>query len=210
MHVTVDTSDNASPAIKRLINAQKQINPVVGRSATNLFKEHFKNLQNTRRNKFNAKSTRFYARCAEGTHFDLLPDGVLIGVNSVGIRLKYYGGTVKPGKNISRYSQKPTQWLTIPATGKAYGHRAAEFPNLKFFLNPRDPSTAYLVERPTYATRGNRKTGVKKGDRIRGLLMYVLKKEVTYQEDKTVIPNEGQIALRIQADLEDFSNRLYE
>jgi hypothetical protein len=201
----IDVLDNATPAIKRLIYSGRLINPMVGKSATKLFKEHFFNLQNTRRNKFDAPSSRFYAKCAKGTHFDLLPDGVLIGVNQVGIRLKYYGGTVKPGKNKSYTTGKPTQWLTIPACAKAYNKRAGKFDNLKFFKNPNDPNTAYLVEKPTYATRGNRKQGIKKGDRIRGLLMYVLKKEVTIKEDKTVIPTEEQIYARVREDLETFS-----
>jgi len=128
----INVSNTAGPALKALGNVLRpqQLRPIVGRSARNAFVAHFR-AKNTRSpNRFGARRTNYYLGAARATSFQPVGDGVVISVAQIGIRLHYYGGTVRAGRGISSFSGKPTKFLTIPARAEAHGKRASEFPDL--------------------------------------------------------------------------------
>lgn len=181
---TIDIRDTATPALRSLLDscAGKNINPVVGRAGVNYLKIHFRKLNAERANKLGGERTNFYAQAARGTNYTLLPDGVVLGINQVGIRQRFYGGTIKAGKQISRITGKPTQYLTIPACSEAYGKRAGEFYNLRFRMNKE-------------------KTSGSLSDKTTGQTLFWLKKEVTQKEDKSVLPTDQELSDHIVREL---------
>ena len=183
---TIDIRDNATAAIQQLIqDCQRNINPTVGKAAVTMLKDHLRNLDSTRANKLGGSRTHFYASAAKGTNYTLLPDGVKVGINQVGIRQRYYGGTITAGKGISHTTGRPTQFLTIPAIAAAYGQRASAFSgDLRLSLN-------------RYKTKG---ALVNKA----GTVYYWLVKSVTQQADPTVLPTDDEISTRILTELEKY------
>jgi hypothetical protein len=165
---TIDIKDNATPALQSLMAnlAGERINPVAGRAGVNCLKAHFRQLEVDRPNKLGGKRTHFYAQAARGTFYTLLPDGVMLGVNQVGIRQRFKGGPIEPSN--------PPKYLTIPACAEAYGHRAREF-SLRFNMNP--------------------KTGKKwLSDIDTGKPMFWLVPGVNQQADSTVLPADAVLS----------------
>ena len=188
MNLTVDIKETGQDELERLGLAllHAKANPVLGRAAVNTFRDHFFELNRQRANQLGGRRTNFYAQAARSTHFETSGDAITIATNQVGIRLRRYGGTVRP---------KNSNWLTIPIRSEAYGKRAREFNDLRFvFANPQ---TAYLVkaERTEVSFRKSKrgKTKVVRGKEIGGEALYVLKKSVTQRPDASVFPTEAKL-----------------
>lgn len=81
-----------------------------------------------RANALGGKRTNFYAQAARGTSSEMRPNGFAVSVNQVGIRQRFFGGTITP-KGGKKY-------LTIPMRAEAYGRRARDFNNLRFAMVP--------------------------------------------------------------------------
>lgn len=173
---TIDIRDNATPALKSLLDSctGPNINPVVGRAGVNFLRIHFRRLNAERPNKLGGERTNFYAQAARGTNYTLLPDGVILGINQVGIRQRFYGGKIEAGN--------PPKNLTIPADAEAYGKRAGEFYNLRFCMNP--------------------KTGKKwLADKTTGKILFWLKPSVDQKADPTVLPTDQELSDHIVREL---------
>ena len=180
------------------------INPVVGRSGVNTLREHFFGLNASRPNRLGGKRTQFYADAARGTSSVTQPDGALISVNQVGIRLRLLGGTVRAGANGSG-----KKWLTIPARAEAHGKRAGEFNDLRFVFFEHG---AALVrnEQTTLKRKRDRKTGKVSyvaGEERGGEVMFWLKRSVTQKPDPGVLPRPELVAARLDRDVGAFVDR---
>lgn len=57
---------------------------------------------------------RFYKDAAEATRLEMQGDAALISVAHQGVRLRWKGGVVTPGRGTSSYTGKPTRLLAIP------------------------------------------------------------------------------------------------
>lgn len=76
------------------------------------------------------------------------------------------------------------KWLTIPATGAAYGHRAGEFANLRvLFFGKGKIALGYG---PAKKEQGPRK------------VVYWLKKRVTLPQDRTLLPSDETLAAAVE------------
>jgi hypothetical protein len=176
-------------------------NPVVGRSAVNLFREHYFALNTERPNKLGGKRTGFYADAARGTSATTLPDGVLLSVNQVGIRQRWLGGTIKA---------KPGGWLTIPARAEAHGKRAREFNDLRFQFFRSGTAALVRTDAIELKAKRNRKTGkvtYVAGKTVGGEVMYWLKRSVTQRPDPSVVPLPDVVYGRLNADGGAFLDR---
>ena len=172
---------------------------VMGRSIAQTLKEHFYDLDAKRANAMGGKRTHFYADAAKGVQQPRIEsDGLAVDVNKLGLRLRYFGGTVRPGKSKSWKTGRPTQWLAVPASVDAYGRRTQEFDfsaggagNLRFVFFR--PGLAGLVENlSTVITRTNK--GVYKPVRSTiGAVVFWLKKSLTYKADPSVFPEERKM-----------------
>lgn len=58
---------------------------------------------------------KFYKDAAEATRLDMQGDCALISVEHLGVRLRWKGGTVTPGKGKSSHTGQITKLLAIPA-----------------------------------------------------------------------------------------------
>jgi hypothetical protein len=184
---TIDIKDHASAAIQSLIeDCRQNINPTVGRAAVTMLKDHLRGLDATRANKLGGRRTHFYNSAAKGTFYELQPDGVKLGINQVGIRQRYYGGTITAGKGISHTTGRPTQFLTIPAIAEAYGQRASKFAgSLRISLN-KERSKGALVNKAT------------------GTVYYWLVKSVTQKADPTILPTDAALSAHILTELDKY------
>lgn len=197
--ITLDFSrDGASPALAavRTFLSPSRLNQLVGRSATNVYRQHLFGLNNTRPNALGGQRTNFYAQAARATHFDVAGDiGVIISINQVGIAQRFFGGTIKP---------KTAKFLTIPARAEAHGKRAGEFNDLIVLFGKNGPyalaravSTAISVgRRGADGTRRVASRGQQGGE-----IMFWLVKEATQAADPTVLPDKATVFEQVNADL---------
>lgn len=193
-------------AAKRLAAALRPatINPIVGRSGVNTIREHLFGLNGSRPNKLGGKRTNFFADAARGTSSTTLPDGALVSINQVGIRLQFKGGTVRAGANGSG-----KKWLTIPARAEAHGKRAREFNDLRFVIF-ENGAALIRNDSTTLKRKRDRKTGKVSyvaGEERGGEVMFWLKRSVTKRPDPTVLPYPELLTARLDRDVASFLDR---
>jgi hypothetical protein len=189
MSTDVSIYDQATPEIKALVEKFKgDLNPTVGMAATTFLKSHFQRLNAERPNKLGGQRTNFYGQAAKGTFWELLPDGVQVNVNQVGIRQRWKGGPIDAGKGTSHITGMPTRFCTVPACAETYGKRASSF-KLKFipFKNHDGAMLIADEQRSRKATRTRGATQI-----WRGKVMYWLKEHIMQKRNSSVIPTDQE------------------
>jgi hypothetical protein len=188
--VTIQIQDrNVREAIGRLTSpsAARGLRSVVGRAGRNLLKSHLLDL-NTRRHRF---GRGFYAQAARGVNFISATEGVLLSINQVGIRQRYYGGLIKPGPG--------KQFLTIPNEDEpaAFQSRAREIGNLvvRKEINPATGRLQWCLEKALphqeilVRKRKNGAAYIKRGRTFAGgEVYYWLVRSVNQKPDPGVLP----------------------
>lgn len=192
--------DTATPATRALAEAlaPARLAPVIGTAAAEATKKHFIELNRARPNALGGARTNYYTGAAEGTSWTPHDDGsVTISIRQIGLRLKYYGGTVTPGKNISAHSGKPTRFLTIPVNPKAHGRRASEF-DLELVYNHNGEPVALATKRDfgvqikqTVSKAGKTRTTQRAGRR--GEIMFALVRSIKVRPDPSILPAPDRI-----------------
>jgi hypothetical protein len=198
--IKIDVTDQASPAVKAVTRALKpdRLNPVVGRSANNAYRTYLFALNASRANKLGGKRSNFYTGAARATHFDVVPDGVIISISQVGIAQRFFGGRITP---------KKSKYLTIPARAESYGKRAGEFPDLELLYNRR--GQPYALARIQKTNIGYRKGQVFNKGTVGGEILFWLVKETNQQPDPTVLPPDAQVYEAIDTDVQAVVARAY-
>jgi len=204
--VQIDVQDLASPAVRRMLVGLQpaQINPIVGRSAQQSYKTHLFGVDQSRANKLGGRRTHFFASAARGTSFKVVGDEVVVSIASVGIRQRYYGGTIKPKK----------KYLTIPAIPEAHGKRASEFTGLSFAF-AEDPTSGRtrpaLVQGARSLIRTRRTArGVRvfaAGEQAQRVVFWLVK-SVTQQPDPSILPYDEQVQAKVLQDLAAYAQLL--
>ena len=195
--VTINARDGVSPALQKLADAiaPARLNKVIAQSAVNTYKEHLRGINSSRANQLGGARTNFYFQAARGTNYRIEPNGVVISINQVGIRQRYFGGVIKP---------KPgKKFLTIPAHPDAHGHRASEFPGLVLVFGHDEKPIA--LARPVFAQRKRGSIGPAKP--IAGEILFRLVRSVTQRADPTLLPYPELVLARIEKDTTSFINR---
>jgi hypothetical protein len=205
--VTV-AADTATPAVRSLVNGLQpaQLQPIIGRSARNIYREYLFDQNAKRANALGGKRTNFYSKAARGTSFDAVGDHVIISIASVGIAQRYFGGTIRAGANGSG-----KKFLTLPARAETHGKRASEFKDLEILWGRKGPyalakraATLISVGRP--GVGGVRKIGTR--GQQGGEVMFWLKAEITQQPDPTVLPKPENVGAAVIKDLGDYAQLL--
>ena len=185
MSTRVEITDNVSPAMKKwqAPDLPTELRRPVGEALVGMFREHFRSLGP---NKRGWPTTHFWARAAAATGFSLQPEGVSIEVNQVGVRQRYQGGPIFPSR----------EFLTIPACPEAYGHRARNFPGLRFarVLTPRGTFPA-LVTSDTPAVTNDESA-----------VMFWLARAVKQEPDPRVLPGGAEIRDTVLQSITAFLN----
>lgn len=195
--------DAASPAVRSLLAglAPEQVNPIIGRSAQQSYSRHLINVSRTRPNKLGGRRTFFFEAAAKGTSWRAVGDHVVVSIASVGIRQRYFGGTIRP--------KAGKKFLTIPVHPKAYGKRAGEF-DLEIVFGLKGEPIA-LATKPTLSasvrlTKGGRVVSRDAGRR--GEIYYRLVRSVTQQPDPSVLPESQQVTAKALDDLAKYARLL--
>lgn len=196
--LTINLRDTATPVVSGVLEglAPERINPVLARAAVNVTREHLFRLNGERANALGGQRTNFYAQAARGTNFEVTATGFLLSVNQVGIRQRFFGGTIEP-KGGKKY-------LTIPMRAEAYGRRAREFNNLRFAMVAGIGPALVEAEATTLKRTRSKKDGVstsrlKSAGETGGGVMYRLVRKVTQRADPTVMPSGGEYAVALGA-----------
>jgi hypothetical protein len=190
--VEIKVLDKAAPAIQRSVAraSLKRVQQAVGPRLVRFVGSYVAGLGP---NKMHWPTTRFYPRAARATTWAPLRDGVVIRINQVGMRQRFYGGPISPVN---------ARALTIPVSPESYGHRASEFPGL-FLIRTRNG--AYLVQLPTRtvsstprSVKVSRGAGLSSARRLAPLnFLFRLSTGVKQIGDPKVLPREE--ALRKEA-----------
>lgn len=173
-----------------------ELKRVIGRSIANLLRDHFTDLANDSAHHRTAESlgaapTGFYSEAVSGVQQpEIETDGVSVSINKKGLAQRLFGGTITAPEG---------KMLTIPARTEAYGKRADEFNNLKVIMFASGSGALVQTESTVLrgGKRGSAKTigvaGARKGDSIGGLIVFWLVKQVTQQEDPSVLPTQEEL-----------------
>jgi hypothetical protein len=192
--ISIDLRDTLSPTLARLRRGiePKQLAPTIGEAGVRGYKRHFARLNRERPNRLGGKRTNYYAAAARGTNFQVVSDGVVIGIDQPGIRLRYFGGTIrpKPGKT----------YLTIPVHPAAHGKTAREFDLEVIFGKGGRPIALATKGR---AAKGNGRARL-------GEIYFLLLREVTVKEDPSVLLRPDELAGQILPEAQAYLERLIE
>src|SRR3974390_3332051 len=175
------------------------INKNIGVAMVRMFQEHLSKMPS---NRAGWPSQGYWAKAAKSTHYQVVPDGVLVSVSQVGFRMHVLGlpDTIQPVN---------TNNLTIPAVSQAYGRRAGEFSNLKVAFTRRGGNLVAfaLVEGPptspkrkgTHSLRikgvGGRTRGI--GRTWQGQVIFWLVKSVKTHPTQGVLPEREEMKAAI-------------
>lgn len=191
----------ASVVRARLVLAPEAIRPVIGRAGSNAVRSHLFGLNSTRANHLGGRRTNFFSSAGRSTSFKVEGDLVVVSVAQIGIRQRYFGGTIKP--------KKAGGFLTIPVAPEAYGKRAREFSNLEIVFGKNGEPIALA----TKATAATADTVSKRGKVIPGQgarlgqIMFRLVRKVTQRPDPTILPSPEVIGAAVKVAVDDSFKR---
>lgn len=177
--IRIKVTDTATAALRRLHAGIQpaRLAPIIGRSARNATREHLFS-RDAQGNKLGGPRTHYYGAAARATNFTTEGNSVIVSIPQLGIRQRYYGGTIKP---------KTAKYLTIPVHPSAHGKRAREFGDLVVLFGRGGP---YALARKD------------------GTVLFRLAKSVTQRADSTVLPTTEALGAAIRPDLEAHIARL--
>ncbi len=148
-------------------------------------------------NKLGGASTGYWADVRNGVSGKGTATGATVTARGLGLSMKFDGGVVRPGKGISSYTGKPTQYLSIPVHPSAHGKRPGDFGKSLFLVQLHGPGAAAGLVRKE--GRKNARAG-----RRRGTLLFVLTREAKIKADKNIIPRADAIISRMQTRVREF------
>jgi hypothetical protein len=206
---TITLTDNASPAVGRVNRyiKSKGARQLVAYTGAKILRDHFGVLEATRANKDGFPRQHYWSDARKAVYFNVDGDNAVVAVKASevpGVKLHYYGGTVSAGRNVSFLSGEPTKYLTIPASGQAYGKRASEFDQLVLVCGLG--GKPYALALPVTKEKMDQ-YGAVSVTTTAGQIMYWLKESVTLQPDPSVLPEPYFMAGRIASRLGKEINR---
>lgn len=142
----------------------------------------------------------FWARVREGVEAQADENRGEVSLNELGIRLRYMGGTVYPGKGISSYTGELTRALSVPSLkvpivgGRQV--RPARAGLLAFIRRVTGGETVgFLVQGQEEGTvsRGPRKGSKRIKPKPGGDLLYTLRTVTRHTGDKGILPDDADL-----------------
>jgi hypothetical protein len=186
--MNIRIQDSATPATAKLqgaLDSREKMNAAIGTEVKKQVQTH---LLGRGRNKKGWPTTNFYPRAAKSTTSSYNATSATVSINQIGVRQRYYGGTIRPVK---------AKALAIPISPVSYGHVPSDFPGL-FLL--KTPKGAYLVQAGQELSEagnivGRKRAGGNAKRRRRAELnfLFALKGSVYQEPDASVLPTEADI-----------------
>lgn len=93
--------------------------------------EHVRTHYQGKPNKLGAPGTGYWEKVIQSAQSVVSGEAVTVTLRGIGLAMKYHGGTILPGKGISKKTGKPTRMLAIPVAAEAYGKTPGMFGNLE-------------------------------------------------------------------------------
>ncbi len=144
--------------------------------------------------------TNFYGKAADSVTRSASAEAGEVIIPHRGIALRYHGGRVTAGANISDFTGNPTKNLALPTDKVPVRNEMRLRPKdaglLAFIPNRGGPSVTrgYLVEgEEKTITRGPRKGGKRIVPKAGGVMMFVLRGWTDHDPDPSVLPTEGEL-----------------
>lgn len=197
--ITVDSLE-AVTAIKRAKKSIEDRDAVHGAMATGIEESVRESIQEKKVSK--EQGTKFWERVVDSIETLTDPKGGTILITETGVRLRYEGGEVRPGKNPARSGPRkgePTAALAIPSDAVPI-KRGRRLPPgrvglLAYLTNPNGGDTVgYLVEgEEKEITRGKRKGQTRTVPKEGGSLMFTLRRVTRHKGDKSFIPDDEEL-----------------
>lgn len=103
------------------LSNREEVNAVVEIAAEKVVKEHLLANYANKPNRLSAPPTGYWKQAIEATRVTSDDAGVTVAIEQIGIRIKYYGGVIRPSGRPSEVTGKPIRWLTIPIHMGAHG-----------------------------------------------------------------------------------------
>ncbi|MDO5464747.1 MAG: hypothetical protein Q4F40_07415 [Akkermansia sp.] len=134
---------------------------------------------------------RFYKDAADATRLEMQGDAALISVEHRGVRLRWKGGSVVPGKGASSHTGKPTRLLAIPAAKRM--EAPGRYKPLAFIPIKKRPHLKGLLMEGEQKTATRKHKGKPAGRAIivpkpNGQLMFRLVDETEHSPNPRVMP----------------------
>lgn len=207
MRITV--TDTATPMLLRLQAGVSvaQSGPVAGRAVSNLVRSHLFARNASHPNQIGGRRTNFWAQAARSTQMQPTATGAEVGINLLGFRLQYAGGTVRPVRR---------RYLTIPAVPEAHGKLASEWPDLEFAF-VKDSSSGRM--RPALVQAKQTEIRITKGGRkgpkvsavastLGNQAIYWLTKKATIPAHPEALPTVAAMGASASAALSSYYRRI--
>lgn len=201
--ITVDAADaGAFLAGLQAGIAPERMKLVAGRAATNHTSRHLLALSGQRHRA--VSPTDFYGEAAASTRYEIVDDGVMVGVHRTGIAQRFHGGDIEPVN---------ARLLAIPARDEAIGRRPREFSNLEVIFFEHGGA---LVEREStdISTALDRRKGregqrrVKRGAERGGGVLFWLVPKVHQDPDDAVLPAARTLLNVVFDDVAEYVDRV--
>lgn len=193
----VNITDRLTLPMKNFIAALKNraaLHRTMGLHVREKTREHLRAISLSRKNKFGARSSRFWAKAADKVSAPAATDAsAVITINHPGIRRAYEDITIKPG------TQTPgVQWLTIPLIAAAYNRRAYRVKGLFRLLKKGATAIGYRLGK-----KQRRIPVFDSDDKMHVLSQrtgetlthwYALVKSVLQKRDRTLLPSDEEFS----------------
>lgn len=151
----------------------------------------------------NNKRGDFWARVRNSVEAEANDSEASVTLSELGVRLRYYGGEVRPGKGVSSYTGKPTRALAVPSLAVPIVGGRQIRPGragiLAFLRKVTGGETVgFLVEgmEDGIVSRGPRKGSKRIVPKPGGALLYTLRTITRHPADKNILPTEAALAAR--------------
>lgn len=117
MSLVIDTATPSLEALSKKLKQRKRIHTAMARAVANQFRDHFKSLSKSNKNRFGVKNS-FWDRMRSTVREEATDTVSAISMDRA-VALRRFGGPVKPTGN--------RRYLTIPLSRRSYGKKATEF-----------------------------------------------------------------------------------
>lgn len=180
MSLVIDTITPNLEKLKRKLASKATINKLYARAVGNLFRNHFRKLSGTNKNRFGVRNS-FWDRMRSSVREESTASIAAVSMDRA-VALRKFGGTVLPTGS--------RRFLTIPIHRDAYGKKAAEFED------------SYVI-----TTKRNKKFIAIDGDDGDPKLLYLMTEASQHKPNSAATPDDEAVKAEAVSELTTYLNK---